>query len=238
MKWSYGVTTVERRKKDLLPHTLASLKAAGFDRPRLFVDGTRDIAGWEAEFGLDVTARTTPLFTAGNWCLALAELYIREPWQDRYAVFQDDFVTYPNLRQYLERTPYPERGYCNLYTFPSNQKLCPRDASGTEQVGWFLSNQLGRGAVALVFSRPAVLELLSSRHLVERPQDVARGKRSIDGGIVTAFVKAGWREYTHHPSLVQHLGAVSSMGNKPHLQAVSFRGEDFDATNLLREVTC
>ena len=231
LSWSYGVTTVPSRRSNLLPQTLNSLKAAGFDQPRLFIDGAnaRMAEGYEGQFKLPVTAHDSPLLTAGNWTLSLYELYIREPSADRYAIFQDDFVTYLNLKGYLDRCKYPEKGYWNLYTFPSNQRL----AKGT---GWYLSNQQGRGAVGLVFNRDAVIVLLSSLHLVERPQNVARGHKSIDGGIVTAMKKAGWSEYVHNPSLVQHTGDVSAMRNAPHLKAESFRGENFDALTLFSEV--
>jgi hypothetical protein len=237
IKWAYGVTTVPQRRRDLLPQTLASLKNAGFAQPRLFVDGDSDPASWEREFALEVTCRKPPLRTFGNWVLALWELLVREPTADRFAIFQDDLLMSRNVRQYLERTPYPERGYLNLYTFPSNQSYCPAG-----HVGWFKSRplnngpegfQTGRGAVALIFSREAVLTLLASPHMVERPLDAHKGWKKVDGGIVTAMNKAGWWENCHSPSLTQHTGAVSTMDNLPHKLADSFRGADFDALTLL-----
>lgn len=238
LRWAYGVTTVERRRRDLLPRTLASLRKAGFDRPHLFVDGGKDSAGWEGEFGLPVTLRGgDPVRTAGAWVLSIYELYCREPSADRFALFQDDLVTYANLRRYLSTVPYPAMGYCNLYTFPSNEQLVPLvGMTKRRTVGWFRSAQNGRGAVGLVFSREAVVELLSSRHLAERPQDAHRGHRSIDGGILESMRKAGWKEYCHWPSLVQHEGEVSSMGNAPHKRSECFRGEGFDAMGLVEEM--
>ena len=233
LSWSYGVTTVEGRRSTLLPRTLQSLKVAGFDNPRLFVDGSNDIQSWEKEFGLEVTVRTQNIKTFGNWIMALWELYLRNPAADRYALFQDDFVTSLNLKKYLEKTNYPLGGYCNLYTFPQNQSLAPKTKHGGTVDGWYRSNQMGRGAVALVFSNEATRVLLTSQHMVERPRDANRGWKAIDGGIVTAFKKAGWYEFVHSPSLVQHIGDVSSMGNKPHLKAESFRGENFDLLSLL-----
>jgi hypothetical protein len=232
----------------LLPRTLASLREAGFDKPRLFVDGAnpRMAERYESEFRLEVTARHPVIRVYGNWVLSLAELYIREPNMNRYAVFQDDFVTYRNLRGYLEKCPYPEKGYWNLYTMPSNQIVCPKTAGGQEQkVGWYPSNQNGRGAVALIFSLEAVLTLLTNqtpvanlpgsavKHMVDRPMDCHRGWRSVDGGVSEAMTKAGWKEHVHNPSLVQHTGMVSAMRNKPHKLATSFRGEEFDAATLV-----
>ena len=187
MIWSYGVTTVPARRDHLFPRTLTSLAWAGFDRPRIFVDDCphKVAADYAARYGLEVTARFPRIHTYMNWVLALAELYGREPGADRYAVFQDDFVTSPNLRKYLEACPYPARGYLNLYTFPDQERRAP----APDYVGWYPSSQHGRGAVALVFDRDAVRTLLSNQHMVDRPMDAHRGKKSVDGGLVTAAKK-------------------------------------------------
>lgn len=234
LRWSYGVTTVPSRRDELLHKTLVSLKLAGFDQPRLFVDGSDDPRSWEREFGLEVSSRSPTVRAYGNWMLALWELYLRDCQADRYAIFQDDFVTYRNLRDYLESCEYPKRGYWNLYTFNSNHILTPLEG---KYVGWFKSNQFGRGAVALVFDLLTVQTLLASRHMVDRVLDPKRGHCKIDGGIVEALKKEGWTEYVHNPSLTQHLGEVSAIGNPKHQQAPHFKGESFDARELLKVVT-
>lgn len=236
MKWSYGITTVLPRRNELLPRTLRSLLLAGFDRPILFIDGADgcSMAEYEDTFGLPCSVRSQRIRTHGNWVLALLELFIREPYADRYAIFQDDLVTYRNLRQYLEKCEYPYMGYLNLYTFPSNQKLAPDYCAGRYRPCWYLSNQLGRGAVALVFNSESARHLLCSRDMLERPMDAHRGHRAVDGGVVHSLAKVGIKEYVHTPSLTQHIGKHSSMGNKPHLLAISFLGEEFDALDLLR----
>lgn len=237
IRWGYGVTTVKERCGDLLPKTLKSLKAGGFDQPRIFLDDPNDFS---LGLDLEVTYRTPRIRTFGNWSLGLWELFIRNPAADRYAMFQDDFVTCKNLRQYLERIPYPEKGYLNLYTFPSNQEL----AQG--RIGFYEARELdsgnvfhgkkqqtGRGAVALVFSKDAVIALFSELHFITKPVEAAEPWRRVDGCVVNAMNKAGYREFVHNPSLVQHTGKDSSMGSRPHLQAPSFRGEDFDLLELL-----
>ena len=226
MQWAYGVTTVPNRRDSLLVQTLDSLCYAGFNKPWLFVDGCEDSSNYDF-LGLNVVTRFPAIRTFGNWMLSLLELYIRNPHADRYAMFQDDLITNKNLKKYLEYCDYPERGYWNLYTFPEKQELAPSESC------WYQSNQLGMGAVALVFNREAVTTLLTRSHMIMRPQNDERGWRAIDGGIVTAFKKAGWQEYVHNPSLVQHTGITSVMGNKQHELAVSFKGEDFDAMELV-----
>lgn len=226
MKWSYGITTVPARFNDLLPQTLLSLREAGFTEPRIFIDGAGTLPEYLKQYS--ITQHVPKLRTAGNWITAAWELYLREPHAERYAVFQDDFVTYTNLREYLERCAYPHHGYLNLYTFPENNK---------SMRGWYLSNQLGRGAVALVFSNEALRHLLSQPYFVDRPQDPQKGHILIDGGIVETMKKSGWQEYVHNPSLVQHTGKHSSMGSRTHDLADTFLGEGYDAMKLLPKPT-
>src|SRR5689334_3053216 len=102
MEWSVGVTTVPARAGVMLPRTLASLAAGGFDRPRLFVDGSDDVQSWKAMFRLPASCRWPRVKPFGNWVLALWELWLREPDADRWAIFQDDLVCVRNLRPYLE----------------------------------------------------------------------------------------------------------------------------------------
>jgi hypothetical protein len=232
MKWSVGITTVPSRRKDLFPKTLASIQKAGFKVDRLFVDGEADPSSWIKEFNLPISSRYPLINTAANWILSLGEMYLRDPNADRYAVFQDDFVTCLGLREYLEWVGYPkEGGYLNLYTFPSNQALVPRD-----KIGFFESNQKGRGAVALIFDNPTVVALLTHPYMVARPKDIHRAHRSIDGGISVTMNLLGKKEWVSNPSLTYHTGAISSMGNARHKQTLSFRGESWDTRELIGKV--
>jgi hypothetical protein len=238
LAWVYGVTTVPARRDDLLPRTLESLRKGVFHSPRLFVDGCAPAccAEFEKKFGLPVTGRFPGVRTALNWWMALQELYGREPNADRYAIFQDDIACVRNLRQYLERMPYPQKGYLNLCTYPENHKYFPKDGgefvTGFHTVGTVGKQWAGFGAQALVFSREAAQVLLSSRYMVDRFR-AADGWARVDGGVVTAFHEAGWREYVHYPSLVYHTGKVSMMGHPPQPEAVSFPGEEYDPLPLL-----
>lgn len=245
-RWSYGITTVTWRKESYFRSTLNSLREAGFPSPRLFIDGASHLDGnaYEKEFQLPVTVRSPTIRTYGNWMLAAAELYIRDPAAHFYAIFQDDLVAYRNLRSYLDRCSYPEKGYWNLYTAMDNEALVRG-----KPVGWYegaeiprtklkyhgMKAQAGRGAVGLVFRKDVLRLLLTAQRTVDRPMEATRGWRLVDGGIVTALNAEGYREYVHQPSLVQHTGFVSSMRNRPHPLAVTFRGADFDATNLQQE---
>jgi hypothetical protein len=245
--YATAITTVSWRRQTTFPRTVQSLKAAGFTETRIFVDGDRDIASWEREFGLETTVRTPTkgqryaVRTYGNWILSLAEIYIRNPNCDRYAIFQDDFVTYKNLKDYLDSIPYPapniSKGYWNLYTFPENQQRCPK-IDGKDRIGWYESNQLGRGAVALIFNRDTVQTLLQHQHMIHKPAGATERRwQTVDGAVVQSLSLSGlgYKEYVHNPSLVQHIGIHSAMGHMPFPTASSFRGEDFDARELITE---
>jgi hypothetical protein len=247
VRWIYGITTVPERVPNLLQQTIASLAAAGFDKPYIFCDGYSGLAGKEH------TAVRIPELSAtrtlsirgnawGNWLLGMWELYVREPDAHRYAMFQDDIVVSKNLRAYLERCRYPENSYLNLYTCAqgiglNNVDLHEGQVSG--HTGWYLSNQMGRGALALVFDRTALQALLSSPHCVQKTACANRGWRCIDGGVCEAMSRAGFKEWIHWPSLVNHVGQQSTLGNHigPKANAESFRGEQFDLLTLLETRT-
>lgn len=233
MKWQYGITTHPNRLGNHLPETLRSLSNAGFDEPWIFLDGPTP-ATFPQELRQRMTSRSNSLGVIGNYMTALWELYVRNPLADRYAIFQDDIVLCKNLRGYLDSLPLPEDHYWNLFTFMENEKLI----KGKQ--GFVKSSQYGRGAVALVYPRLAVVEILSSRSLVMKPQAANKkiATKRIDGGICTAICKSHGQaqthtEYVHAPSLVQHLGLKSTLGNDNQPQAQSFPGEDFDCLTLL-----
>jgi len=237
VKWAYGVTTVPSRFNDLLLQTLKSLQMAGFDKPRLFVDGATNSNRLLLDYPeLPVTFRDTPIRTVANWILSLWELYVREPHADRYVLFQDDLIAVRGLRHYLSRCKFPDKGYWNLYTFPQNQELAP------SKNGWYRSNQRGLGALGLVFSFDGLATLLSHRHMIMKPRAVSKPDRAVDGAIVESMRQSGWVEYVHNPSLLQHVGHTTAMltaagtpcktWDDSHL-ATSFPGEEFNAISLL-----
>lgn len=226
LEWAYGVTTVAERLTDLLPQTLDKLARGGFRSPLILIDGPAKIP--EYLLAYRITTRGHRIGAYGHWVASAWELYASNPKAARFAIFQDDLTCYRGLLPYLEALPYPERGYQNLYTVPENEKILDRP-----KLGWYLSNQLGKGALALVFSNEVFRKLLHSEHLVEHSLDAKRGDRAIDGSVVSSLAKAGIQEYVHYPSLVQHTGIVSAIGNTFKSLPSSYRGADFDARDFL-----
>ena len=231
MRWVYGVTTVPMRLKTTLPQTLRSLAAAGFDKPRLFIDGAETNEAYKY-LGLEATCRYPVIRTAFNWILSLYELYLREPDAERFAIFQDDLVMSKNAREYLDSLSYGKHSiapyYWNLYTASNNDPGRP-----DRQFGFYESRQGGKGALALVFSRDAVIKLLSSEYMAIRPQDLNKGWSSVDGAVVVSMANVQYKEMIHYPSLVQHTGEVSSMGHGKYPPCLNFMGEDFDCLKMM-----
>ena len=224
MEWAYGITTVPDRLYSYLPKTIESLRLAGFDKPTLFVDGP---CGEYETYNLPTVYRSRKILAYGNWLLTLMELWIRQPNANRFIIFQDDIVMYKNLREYLERFKMPDNQYWNLYTFPQNEAL----HSGPP--GWFLSNQRGRGALALVFSNETVFKLLTNPLMIAKPKAKSNAHRSIDGVVVTTLsANLKIAELVHYPTLVQHIGDCSTIGNRQHPRPESFLGEEYNALDL------
>lgn len=218
MEWAYGVTTVPARYSDYLHPTLDSLSRAGFSSPRLFVDGELALPFYASHHS--ATYRGNRIGAFGNWCLGMMELFLRHPKADRYVMFQDDLIASRNMREYLEHADYPRNGYCNLYTVPVNER--------PDWLGFYPSDQRGKGALALMFDNETLRTLLTQRHVLDHTLDERRGDRCIDGCVVTALRKAGIAEFVHSPSLVQHKGLLSAIGNKFKHVSTTFRGEDYD----------
>jgi hypothetical protein len=236
--WTVGVTTVPSRVETHLPKTLLSLCAAGFPQVRLFVDGA-DNQQLYKHFGQDVTYRWPMVGAFGNWILALGELYIRDPASRFYALFQDDIVACKGLRQYVQATAPGGRCYLNLYTSVDNYRKLLTLPSGRPAPevprGWVPSNQRGRGALGLVFTREAIVSLFTASDIAERPMDAIKATRNIDGAVITTLTKAGYTEYIHNPSLLQHRGEVSVIHdpgrNKGPRESPCFVGEGVDVRN-------
>lgn len=214
MNWAYGITTVPERVNTLLPQTIASLAAAGFDCPVLFVDG--HIPSYD---DLEVVCHPR-VGQLRNWMHGLFYLFATKD-ADRYAIFEDDVLACRQLREYLERCP-PGKVYWNLITLDEN-RLHTKDVPG-----WHESNQLGRSACGLVFDRATVDCLLRMERFVRGPDS---GETMSDAVVIATLKSLGYKELVHYPSLLQHVGLESTLGNS-FGQVSSFLGEDYNFLSL------
>lgn len=214
MNWAYGITTVPERVGTLLPQTIASLATAGFNRPVLFVDG--HIPGYD---DLEVVCHPR-VGQLRNWMQAMFYLFTTQE-ADRYAIFEDDVLACRPLREYLERCP-PGKVYWNLLTLDEN-RVFTKDTPG-----WHESNQLGRSACGLVFDRSTADCLLRMERFVRGPHN---GETMSDAVVIATLKSLGYKELVHYPSLLQHTGLESTLGNTfGHVSA--FLGEDYDLLSV------
>ncbi|MCI0335702.1 MAG: hypothetical protein L0228_21050 [Planctomycetes bacterium] len=214
MNWAYGITTIPERVGTLLPQTIESLAAAGFDRPVLFVDG--HIPGYEA---LEVVCHPR-VGQLRNWMHALFYLFTTKD-ADRYAIFEDDVLACRQLREYMERCPLG-KVYWNLLTLDENRMFTG------DKPGWHESNQLGRSACGLVFDRPTVDCLLRMERFVRGP---GSGETMSDAVVIATLKSLGYKELVHYPSLLQHVGLESTLGNS-FGNVSAFLGEEYDLLSL------
>ena len=236
-RWQYAVTTVPSRITTTLPITLNSLVASGFEQPDLYIDGIlpSEIIDAGLDLPVGIVHERHNVKTFSHWHLTLLDMYSRNPWAQFYAIFQDDFVCVKNLKAYIESSYPAEKCYLNLFTFMENEAIVQGVQGWVESAKTGSGRNMGRGAVGLVFGHDAVEALLSSNHMIVRRRDAQRRHISLDGAVVESMNDAGYSEFVHAPSLLQHIGTESSMGNKQHPIALTFPGEDFDPLTLLKE---
>ena len=220
MNWAYGITTVPSRCHDLLPATVEALARVGFNEPVIFMDGECDGI---FKLPLKVVCHNPNVGHLLNWMNAAFYLYQSFPKAGRYVIFEDDLDTCADLRQYLEATEIPDGVYLNLLTHPQNYAV----AGPTE--GWSHSNQRGLGAVALVFNPKGLQDLLMSPIFVNRTR---LGRKAADGLVIDALKPQGYKEWTHNPTLVQHVGIESTLGHN-YGPMKGFKGSSWSPLELL-----
>ncbi len=201
--WAVGVTTAPR-KQATLQSCVDCLVEAGWDSPRIFVDGEVDLGSLPSH--LEVTRRDPQVGAWPSWYLALSELLMRQPKAEAFMIVQDDVVMFRHrkLRQYMEDFLWPEEGPCVVSLF------CSR-AYTSGQAGWRrLDENLVWGGQALIFSREACLGLLSDPGVLGH-RLTESGFAGIDSVVGSWAGRHNVPVYVSTPSLAQHIGHVSAI---------------------------
>ncbi len=223
-KWALAVTTAPR-KQLTLDRCLRSILAAGWPNPRIIADG--DVSISERWNNLPITRHAPQIGAWPSYYLTMIELMMRMPDADAYLIVQDDvvFFEHPLTRSYLESVLWIDQrpGIVSLY--------CSR-AYSQECRGWHrLDQNLVWGGQALVFSRSALIQLVSDLEVV-RHRFSEGGLANIDGVIGKWAFETDTPVYVCSPSLAQHVGHVSALWS--HAKAFDFRSAAEFAGNCQR----
>jgi hypothetical protein len=199
---------------------------AGWDRPRLFIDSGVTIP--ERFDHLPLTFRETKLGAWPNYYLALAELLMREPDADAFLILQDDALLHHRhpVREYLEQALWPVDpiGAVSLYC----SKAYTRAAAGWHA----LEGEWIWGALAFIFSGASARRFLADPAVLEHRTHPEEGLANVDGVIGRWAVRHQLPIYYPTPSLVQHIGEVSSLW--PTARALGYRRADRFAGDMLQ----
>jgi len=205
MKCTVGITAGDR-ESPTLGQTIASLRDAGFESPRIFADGSFDIPS-----NLEVSVRSPSVGGWPNFWLALTEMVARSPSSDLFLIVQDDVVFSKGVFDYLAAAKFPDE--CGVVSL-----FCPKCSNA--QFGWhpFPTGFGMASAQALAFPREMAFQFLADPWTVNYRRSAPKSKHfrgdglhHIDG-VVGQWCRLNDKAaYTHSPSLSQHIGRDSIM---------------------------
>jgi hypothetical protein len=203
--WAVGITT-SFRPIPTLDASLDSLIRAGWRYPRVFMDGEVPLAPRHRY--LPVTVRQPKVRAWPNFYLSLIELLMREPHADAFLMIQDDalFCDYPDVRRYLEQALWPDGKVGAISLYCSSVDTQPLR-------GWHTFNGMWQwGAMAFVFSPESAKAFVSDPDvLAHRWCRLNDGCANIDTEVGLWSQRAGRKVFYPTPSLVQHIGDVSTL---------------------------
>ena len=185
--------------------TLRSVREAGFDRIHLFAEPgsliPQDIPG------VVLHQRTRRLGNMTNFFSGLVTMLELHPDAGAVAMLQDDISVAKGLREWLAKELWPgNAGIVSLFT--------PRPHLGTRK-GWELhSPGCNRicGAQAFVFRRDLLEQFVADPRIFGRLSSINHHDDAILAGWAANM---GLKIAYHTPSLVSHIGEVSSLFDSP-----------------------
>jgi glycosyltransferase involved in cell wall biosynthesis len=195
-----GVLTAPR-KVPMLAATLRSLRNAGFERLHIFAEPGSPIPPEASGLHVEIHQRRLGNFT--NFYNALARLYELSETARGVILFQDDIQVATGAKDWCDAELFPACcGLVSLFTPRLHSDLRP---------GWrLLSPGAHRiwGGQALAFRRDVLERFLTDPQIIREIQAGRHGDDALASGWA---MRRGLSIGFHTPSLVQHVGHVSSL---------------------------
>lgn len=209
------------RAQPYVDATLRQIDECARGRKTLLVDGVDQLPppGW------DVVYRPRPVAPAQNKWTAWEAFKIADRADEDLCFFEDDLEFSKNAPSFVEDFRVPDDLAFVTFYSPWIDSTWP--------IGlWRHNTHSYTMAQALKFSRQTVRELAACK---EEAMMIAPG--GFDEALHHISTVRGWRYGIVNPGLVQHIGAVSVVGNGP-LRGMrvtkNFAGREFDANGLRR----
>ncbi len=198
--WAVGLLTAPRAEPTI-EQTLDSLCASGFDDAHIFAEPNAWIPSRFEHSRITRRARRLGNFL--NFYSCLCTLLKDNPCAEAFVVFQDDIRVARGLKDWCMKQLWPlGNGVVSLFT--------PRIHAGID-VGWQIASPGFHrvcGAQALIFRRDVLLRFLSDPRVLQCLRHRRYGDDAVLGGWLS---REGLGIAYHTPSLVEHVGNVSSV---------------------------
>jgi hypothetical protein len=207
MTLAIAITTA-KRSKPTLARAYTSLRAAGFQEEVLVAAEPGSLI--PEAIALDSRARVVlnekNLGCFGNWKHACKTLLAttKTPW---ILIVQDDAIwqrdSACSLRQQMKDRSSLRTGFVSPYVSVYNLKKSFVDGWNETGAGWDWC-----GALAFCMDREAAEDLLRAERFIKHP-----GPKQVDAIVGLAMLDLRRPSFVHLPSLVDHIGEVSTMGH-------------------------
>jgi hypothetical protein len=201
-EWAVGITTAPRRRSTL-EECLDSVTRAGWESPRLFVDGADRLP--QRYHQLSVTCRSESIGAWPAWYLALAELVLQQPAADAYLMMQDDVIFHDreSVREYLEQALWPGDRPAVVSLFYTGFDL---------NAGWRSSpaQEWQWGAQALIFPPAIARALVADSDLIASCL-AATTHIPIPEVLSAWMARCSFSNWYAIPSPTQHIGTTSTV---------------------------
>lgn len=227
MKNILTVINTAPRKIDYLPKTLRSIFRAGFQNVTVFSE-----PGCNVPVNVDWKPNPKLLGAWHSFKQAISETvwWSQESQHEYVAYFQDDVTIHPEALDLLSKVlpNLGKFGYLSLYTPTHYNEKAGREIKNPGMSVMHIP--AAYGACALVFRLDVLKQFAETNvwnnwlgvpalHNTEeefekRRQDSTRIKH-VDAGITKIIKELELPAIYFHPSLVQHIGEVSSLGHAP-----------------------